>query len=163
NNLPSGTGCSVQGPQDIRPKVGYTCYAPVVLKSPSGPRCSDLHQRGDPMLSRLLSRSRARRVRPVGRPTVLTVEVLESRYTPASAVYNAVTASLTVNAAPGEQLTISQNATKPAGNLQVASNVNGIVFNNPAGNTRFVKNLTVKIAAGSGGGTGQVNLSSAAL
>ena len=83
-------------------------------------------------------------------------EVLEARCTPATFAYNALKQSLTVKAAAGEQITISQDAAKPTGNLQVNSNLTPGIFNDPSGDTQFVKNLTVKIAAGAGAGTGQV-------
>jgi len=96
--------------------------------------------------------------RPVVRSFRPSIEALESRCTPATFVYNALTQSLSINAVAGEQITISQDFAKPTGNLQVSSNLTPGIFNDPTGNTVFVKNLSVKIAAGPGG-PGQVNIS----
>src|SRR5262249_22347270 len=124
----------------------------------SGPRLSDRRSRGTPMLSHLLCRSRPRGARPA----VLALELLESRCTPATFAYSAATQSLTVNAVAGEQISVAQDANKPAGNVQVSSNLTPGVFNDPAGNTVFVKNLTVKIAGGAGG-PGQVSVGAGVL
>lgn len=87
-----------------------------------------------------------------------SIEPLECRYAPATFAYNAVTQSLSIKAVAGEQIKIIQDANKPTGNLEVSSNQTPVIFNDPAGNTVFVKNLSLKITAGPGG-PGQVTLS----
>src|SRR6478609_7040554 len=74
----------------------------------------------------------------------LAVRPLEERATPATAVYSALTQSLTVVAAQGDQLVVSALPNKPTGYLTVTeTQANATVFNGDAHN-QSVRILVVR-------------------
>jgi hypothetical protein len=82
----------------------------------------------------------------------LALEPLEDRATPATAVYSALTQTLTVTAGEGDQLIVAPVANKPVGYLTVTDTQHtATVFNSDAAN-QSVRNLVVNFDTAQSGG-----------
>src|SRR5215210_5215569 len=82
----------------------------------------------------------------------LALEPLEDRATPATAVYSALTQTLTVTAGEGDQFTVAPVANKPVGYLTVTDTQHAAtVFNSDAAN-QSVRNIVVTFGNVQSGG-----------
>jgi hypothetical protein len=77
----------------------------------------------------------------------LSVQTLEERATPATFVYKGISRTLTVTAAEGDQLTLSQIAGKPTGYIALTEATAGNVFRSDNPNGHIVRNLIVQFSA----------------
>ena len=82
----------------------------------------------------------------------LAVEALEDRATPATAVYSALTQTLSITAAEGNRVVVAPLPNEPAGYIQVTETQGAAtVFNSDVAN-RAVRNLVVRFGAVNSGG-----------